>query len=145
MWIPKIWISHFGQIDICFIPSQNSWIGFCENVSELWKLLIWDFLSNNCSQIFTFQMQAHEPDLWLHFMSHEIQPLRLVFRWMMRGFSGHLPPEQLLYLWDLVIAHDSMEVNLHVKRLILNAFSKLLLHRFLQSCYNVSAIFSHPC
>ena len=90
-------------------------------------------------------MQAHEPDLWLHFMSHEIQPLRLVFRWMMRGFSGHLPPEQLLYLWDLVIAHDSMEVNLHVKRLILNAFSKLLLHRFLQSCYNVSAIFSHPC
>ena len=43
-------------------------------------------------------------------MSNEIQPLRLVFRWMMRGFSGHLPPEQLLYLWDLVIAYDSMEV-----------------------------------
>ena len=56
-------------------------------------------------------MQSHEPDLWLHFMSHEIQPLRLVFRWMMRGFSGHLPPEQLLYLWDLVIAYDSMEVS----------------------------------
>ena len=43
-------------------------------------------------------------------MAHDIQPLRLVFRWMMRGFSGHLPPEQLLYLWDLVIAYDSMEV-----------------------------------
>ena len=60
---------------------------------------------------FSFQMQSHEPDLWLHFMTHEIQPLRLVFRWMMRGFSGHLPPEQLLYLWDLVIAYDSMEVR----------------------------------
>ena len=28
----------------------------------------------------------------------------------MRGFSGHLPPEQVLYLWDLVLAYDSMEV-----------------------------------
>ena len=28
-------------------------------------------------------------------MSHDIQPLRLVFRWMMRGFSGHLPPDQV--------------------------------------------------
>lgn len=28
----------------------------------------------------------------------------------MRGFSGHLPPEQLLYLWDLVLAYDSLEV-----------------------------------
>ena len=29
----------------------------------------------------------------------------------MRGFSGHFPPFQLLYLWDLVLAYDSMEVT----------------------------------
>lgn len=29
---------------------------------------------------------------------------------MMRGFSGHLPPEQLLYLWDLVLGYDSLEI-----------------------------------
>lgn len=28
----------------------------------------------------------------------------------MRAFSGHLPPEQLLYLWDLVLAYDSLEI-----------------------------------
>lgn len=28
----------------------------------------------------------------------------------MRGFSGHLPPEQLLYLWDLILGYDSLEV-----------------------------------
>ncbi len=28
----------------------------------------------------------------------------------MRGFSGHLPPEQLLYLWDVLLAYDTMEV-----------------------------------
>ena len=30
----------------------------------------------------------------------------------MRGFSGYFPPTQLLYLWDLVIAYDSMEVKI---------------------------------
>lgn len=34
----------------------------------------------------------------------------LVFRWIMRAFSGHLIPEQLLFLWDLILAYDSMEV-----------------------------------
>ena len=28
----------------------------------------------------------------------------------MRGFSGHFPPQQLLYLWDMVLAYDSMEL-----------------------------------
>lgn len=29
---------------------------------------------------------------------------------MMRAFSGHLPPEQLLTLWDLILAYDSLEI-----------------------------------
>lgn len=28
----------------------------------------------------------------------------------MRAFSGHLPPEQLLYLWDIILAYDSLEI-----------------------------------
>lgn len=28
----------------------------------------------------------------------------------MRAFSGHLNPEQLLTLWDIILAYDSMEV-----------------------------------
>lgn len=35
--------------------------------------------------------------------------IRVVFKWIMRAFSGHLPPEQLLYLWDIVLAYDSLE------------------------------------
>lgn len=46
--------------------------------------------------LFEHLLQTHEPDLWTHFVSNNIQPLRLVFRWMMRGFSGHLPPEQVI-------------------------------------------------
>lgn len=36
--------------------------------------------------------------------------IRVVFKWLMKGFSGHLLPEQLLNLWDIIIAYDSLEV-----------------------------------
>ena len=32
-------------------------------------------------------------------------------RWIMRAFSGYFPPTQLLYLWDLIIGYDSLEVQ----------------------------------
>lgn len=28
----------------------------------------------------------------------------------MKAFSGHLPPDQLLQLWDVILAYDSLEV-----------------------------------
>lgn len=34
----------------------------------------------------------------------------MVFKWLMKGFSGYLLPEQLLNLWDMIIAYDSLEI-----------------------------------
>lgn len=55
-------------------------------------------------------LQTYEPVLWLHFNEYNIHPLRVVFKWLMRAFSGALPPEQLLQLWDLILAYDSLEI-----------------------------------
>ncbi|XP_056648673.1 TBC1 domain family member 19 [Diorhabda sublineata] len=55
-------------------------------------------------------LQCFDPLLWNHFKKYNIPPLRLVIKWIMRAFSGHLPPEQLLSLWDLVLAYDSLEI-----------------------------------
>ncbi|XP_049825872.1 TBC1 domain family member 19 [Aethina tumida] len=55
-------------------------------------------------------LQCYEPTLWYHFKRCRIHPLRVVIKWMMRAFSGHLPLEQLLNLWDLILAYDSLEV-----------------------------------
>ncbi|CAH0561001.1 unnamed protein product [Brassicogethes aeneus] len=55
-------------------------------------------------------LQCYEPILWHHFKSCHIHPLRVVIKWIMRAFSGHLPLEQLLNLWDLVLAYDSLEI-----------------------------------
>ncbi|KAH0956512.1 hypothetical protein HN011_001847 [Eciton burchellii] len=55
-------------------------------------------------------LQCHEPQLWAHLKNIHVQPIKLVFKWLIRGFSGHLPPEQLLYLWDLILGYDSLEI-----------------------------------
>uniref|UniRef100_A0A6P7GQS5 TBC1 domain family member 19-like n=1 Tax=Diabrotica virgifera virgifera TaxID=50390 RepID=A0A6P7GQS5_DIAVI len=60
--------------------------------------------------LFEKLLQCFDPLLWNHFRKYHVPPLRLVIKWIMRAFSGHLPPEQLLTLWDLVLAYDSLEI-----------------------------------
>ncbi|XP_017783128.1 PREDICTED: TBC1 domain family member 19 [Nicrophorus vespilloides] len=60
--------------------------------------------------LFERLLQKFEPALWHHFREISISPIKVVFKWLMRAFSGHLPPEQVLQLWDLVLAYDSLEV-----------------------------------
>jgi len=36
--------------------------------------------------------------------------LRVAFKWMVRAFSGYLSTDQLLLLWDRVLAYDSLEI-----------------------------------
>ncbi|CAB3382765.1 Hypothetical predicted protein [Cloeon dipterum] len=60
--------------------------------------------------LFERMLQRHEPTLWTHFKQINIQPVKVVFKWLMRGFSGHLPPDQLLDLWDVVLGYDSLEI-----------------------------------
>ncbi|XP_072384217.1 TBC1 domain family member 19 [Diabrotica undecimpunctata] len=60
--------------------------------------------------LFEKLLQCFDPLLWNHFRKYHVPPLRLVIKWIMRAFSGHLPPEQLLSLWDLVLAYDSLEI-----------------------------------
>ncbi|KAM7538315.1 hypothetical protein Aperf_G00000069272 [Anoplocephala perfoliata] len=51
-----------------------------------------------------------EPRLVLHLTSIGAPPLQIAFRWMLRGFSGYLAAEQVLLLWDRVLAWDSLEI-----------------------------------
>ena len=36
--------------------------------------------------------------------------LRIVFKWLMRAFSGYLSSGEVLRLWDKVFAYDSLEI-----------------------------------
>uniref|UniRef100_A0A8C5CKL8 TBC1 domain family, member 19 n=1 Tax=Gadus morhua TaxID=8049 RepID=A0A8C5CKL8_GADMO len=55
-------------------------------------------------------LQAHLPQLFYHLRQIGAQPLRIAFRWMVRAFSGYLSTDQLLLLWDRLLAYDSLEI-----------------------------------
>ncbi|XP_057364978.1 TBC1 domain family member 19-like [Daphnia carinata] len=58
--------------------------------------------------LFERLLQQQEPELWIHCLNNNIEPLRIAMPWMVQAFSGFLIPEQLLFLWDLILGFDSM-------------------------------------
>ncbi|KAF2356069.1 Rab-GTPase-TBC domain [Trinorchestia longiramus] len=62
------------------------------------------------AQQFQQLLQSSERQLWYHCSSLGINLLSIVFRWLVRAFSGYLCPDQLFHLWDVVLAYGSLEV-----------------------------------
>lgn len=52
-----------------------------------------------------------------------LHSIRVVFKWLMRAFSGHLQPQELLTLWDLILGYDSLEI-LSLLAIIILSFRK---------------------
>ncbi|XP_042871283.1 TBC1 domain family member 19-like [Penaeus japonicus] len=59
---------------------------------------------------FELLLQSSETRLWQHCAAMGIQLLPIVFKWIVRGFSGYLIPDQLFILWDVVLSWESLEV-----------------------------------
>ncbi|XP_035216439.1 TBC1 domain family member 19-like isoform X2 [Stegodyphus dumicola] len=51
-----------------------------------------------------------EPQLAYHFSVHDIYPLKIAIKWIIKGFSGCLATDQILQLWDCMLAYDSTEI-----------------------------------
>ncbi|GJQ86471.1 hypothetical protein Trydic_g10377 [Trypoxylus dichotomus] len=101
---------------ICYLYHDPATLYF---VFKAFYLRYWHRLHRLCDHpqgivslclLFERMLQNFAPKLWTHFANIGIPPLRIVFKWLMRAFSGHLPPEQLLQLWDIILAYDSLEV-----------------------------------
>lgn len=62
-----------------------------------------------CLQFETL-LQTHEPQLFWYLKTIGVQPLRIAFKWLIRAFSGYLTSEQVLLLWDRILAYNSLEI-----------------------------------
>ena len=62
------------------------------------------------SAVFERLLQAHQPQLVLHLRSLGLDPLALALPWLCSAFVGHLPPAQVLLLWDRIVGFDSLLV-----------------------------------
>ncbi|CAG5103999.1 Similar to TBC1D19: TBC1 domain family member 19 (Homo sapiens) [Cotesia congregata] len=63
-----------------------------------------------CSMYFTFRAFYLRYWLRLHTVSSHEQGIVALCLLFERLLHGHLPPEQLLYLWDLILGYDSLEI-----------------------------------
>jgi len=52
--------------------------------------------------------QQRNPQTWFKCVSLQVHPLSIVFSWLFTAFSNYLNPEQVLILWDRVVAYDSL-------------------------------------
>lgn len=60
--------------------------------------------------LFENLLQSLEPELFFHLKRHGIQPLRIAFKWLIRAFSGFLASDQVLLLWDRILAFNSLQI-----------------------------------
>ncbi|XP_070552955.1 TBC1 domain family member 19-like [Ptychodera flava] len=60
--------------------------------------------------LFESLLQTHQPQLFYHLREVGVQPLKIAFKWLMRAFSGFLASDQLLLLWDRILAYNSLEI-----------------------------------
>lgn len=61
-------------------------------------------------KMFENVMQLRAPDAFYHAVKVGTHPLSLAFPWMFSAFSGWLEVEQVLLLWDRILAYDSLEL-----------------------------------
>lgn len=62
------------------------------------------------SLLFEILLQTHEPELFFHLKTVGCQPLKIAFKWLVRAFSGYLSSDQVLLLWDRILAYNSLEI-----------------------------------
>jgi hypothetical protein len=95
---------------LCFIYHEHYEIYFVfrEMFSQLWCKLNSINSERSCivmlSKLFEVLVQRYEPELFRHLLDVGIAPLALAFSWIQLGFVGYLQSDQLLLLWDRILA-----------------------------------------
>ena len=62
--------------------------------------------------IYIVLIQRYEPELCYHFLQINVKPLKIAFPWIQHAFVGFLEVEQVLHLWDRILAYGSRGLEL---------------------------------
>ncbi len=85
----KLFMNHFHKLSI-ISSDPHCIVGLCN--------------------LFETIFQAKDLQLFLHLKRIDVCPIKIVFKWIVRAFSGYLASSQLLELWDRLLAYNSLEI-----------------------------------
>lgn len=101
---------------ICFVYSDPVFLYFMFRKIFMTHLIKLYIISSDPESIVglcaLFETLLHSKDaqLFLHLKKIDAQPLKIVFKWLIRAFSGYLACSQLLELWDRILAFNNLEI-----------------------------------
>ena len=104
-------VSYAAPLCYLYAEAFEVYFVFRELFAQLWCKLN-AINSERCcivmlSKLFEDLIQRYEPELFRHLLEVGIAPLQLAFSWMQLAFVGYLQPDQLLLLWDRIIAQGN--------------------------------------
>ena len=68
------------------------------------------------SQFFFVFLSESDPDLFQYLIKQGSHPVRIAFRWLIRAFAGFLPAAEVIFLWDYILAFDSLGQAFYTKK-----------------------------
>ena len=101
-------VNYVAPLSFVFESSEDAFFVFREMFVKYWSKL--NTISGKGSSIvflgklFEDLLSEHDPNLVHHLLSVGIPPLQIAFSWIQLGFVGYLPVDQILCLWDRVLA-----------------------------------------
>lgn len=87
-------------------------------------------------KMFEDLLQERDPQLFYHLLHMKVNPLSIAFHWIFHAFAGYLNVEQLLVLWDRILAYNSLTILS-----VLSASIFLFRSKFLMSASTPQEIF----
>eukprot|EP01060_Flectonema_neradi_P018591 TRINITY_DN2545_c1_g1_i3.p1 TRINITY_DN2545_c1_g1~~TRINITY_DN2545_c1_g1_i3.p1 ORF type:complete len:507 (+),score=60.67 TRINITY_DN2545_c1_g1_i3:223-1743(+) len=81
---------------------------YCRYWSKLYTISSSPSTMLTLCKLFEKLVHIYNPDVAYHCITAGIRPLEIAFPWMFSAFSGYLEVDQLLHLWDRVIAYDNL-------------------------------------
>ena len=90
------------KVYLCFSQFYRSHLHRLHNISSHFESIV------GLSRQFEDLLQSKEWALFQHFVSVGVQPLRLIFNWLVQAFAGPLDSYQTFLLWDRIIGFDSL-------------------------------------
>ena len=66
--------------------------------------------TDKAKKTFEDLLVASHPLLYNHLLNLNVEPLSIAFPWIFSGFSQYLNVEELLLLWDRILAYDSLDL-----------------------------------
>jgi len=126
----KMYLRYFIRLhtigECAYYPPDNRFVGLVNRTTTVVNELL-DNESDDSFEEVNHEYQGHgiiglahqfeayfkerDPNLFQYLIKQEAHPVRIAFRWLIRAFAGFLPAAEVIYLWDFILAYDSLGIR----------------------------------